>query len=164
MAQGDLFAPPPRVAMARVRAPRPADEPDNPERARLRERLEVIAIRNGDTAGGFMLSDVRRIAERAGILTGEEGAPDPGSDRLTKPRALAWLGTLLPALARRELVEQVTIDGRVQYGQSGGRRAHGNKQVLWKLTERGRRVASLLALGRADSMAAAEHIAEDLIP
>jgi hypothetical protein len=135
--------PPAAKTPARVRAPRPADEPDDPERSRLRARLEKIALQIGykHGGGGFMLSDVRRAAELAGILTGEEGAPHPDSDRMMKPRALSWLGTLFPGMARLELVEQLTIEGRVQYGQSGGKRAHGNKQVLWVLTARGRQEA-----------------------
>lgn len=101
-------------------------------------RLEPVALIAGESRHTFTAADVRDLAEKAGILTGEEGRPDPNTGRLAKPRALAYLGALLPRLARLGLVEPYTIDGRKQYAESERARANGNKQVLWTLTPDGR--------------------------
>lgn len=102
------------------------------ERRKLADRLEWIALQIGYGFGpkGFALWHVREAAVVEGALTGEEGK--------TNPRELSWLGALLPGLARRGLIEKLVIDGRPQYDTSENDRAHGNKNVLWKLTRDGR--------------------------
>src|SRR3569833_3198566 len=139
MAQGDLFAPPPRK-----RGGGKADT--DTARDLLRSRLERIAIERAAEVGraGVTMDNVRAIAEHRGILTGEEGGVVPSTGRLMHPRALAWLGGVMPELARRGLLEPLKIEGRLQYGQSSGARAHGNKQVIWVATEKGLAVYRLL--------------------
>lgn len=104
------------------------------------EPLALIVAAERPT-GMFTMADVRDEAERIGMLTGEEGRPNAGTGRMEKPRALAYLGALLPGLARIELVEKVTdAAGRTVYQVSDRARANGNKQALWRLTPRGRNV------------------------
>lgn len=101
-------------------------------RRQLSERLEALALEVGETAGpnGFALYHVRNYAVAAGVLTGEEGK--------VNPRELSWLGALLPGMARRGLVEKLTVAGRPQYDTSTVDGAHGNKNLLWRLTPEGR--------------------------
>lgn len=101
-------------------------------RRKLADRLEWIALQIGYGFGpkGFALWHVREAAIVEGALTGTESDGDP--------RALSWLGALLPGLARRGLIEKLVIDGRPQYDTSESAQAHGNKNVLWKLTADGR--------------------------
>lgn len=106
------------------------------ERRRLvADKLEALALQigYGFGASGFALWHVREAGIVEKVLTGVEGT--------INPRELSWLGSLLPGMARRGLVEKVTIEGRVQYDTSEGSRAHGNKNVLWRLTVDGRAAA-----------------------
>lgn len=106
------------------------------ERRRLiADKLEALALQTGWVYGaaGFALWHVREAGVVAKVLTGSEG--------VVNPRELSWLGSLLPGMARRGLVEKVTIEGRVQYDTSEGSKAHGNKNVLWRLTADGRTAA-----------------------
>lgn len=129
----------------------PATIAEEAKRRQLAEQLEGVALRIGVLKGakGFAMWHVRDAATEEGILTGSEGRPDPLTERLAFPRALSWLGALLPGLARRGLVEKITIDGRPQYDTSEAGRAHGNKNVLWKITAEGR-TAALAAAGYVD--------------
>lgn len=154
--QGDLFAARDdraRAGTARrspthASQPAPAKHPNEwagaltPDRRRLRARLYPLVLTVGyDHPEGFMLSQVRARAVADGIMTGHEGAPDPNTGRLMKPRELAWLGALLPRLERLGVVEKLVLGGRVQFGFSGGERAHGNKNVIWQLTAMGKLMA-----------------------
>jgi hypothetical protein len=101
-------------------------------------RFEPVAIDVASRHPTFTMADVRDELERIGWLTGEEGKPNPGTDRLEQPRALAFLGALLPGLARIGLIRKLTDDsGRTVYETSARERANGNKQALWQITERG---------------------------
>jgi hypothetical protein len=128
-------------------------------RAAILAQLEPLAMQTGLLFGssGFMVADVRRAAIAAGVLTGHEGAPLAGDGPLLQPRALAWLGSFLPGLARRGLIQKLTIGGRVQFGTSDGDRAHGNKNALWVLTERGEKVARLM-VDRSHTLEQAERV------
>lgn len=122
----------------------PITAADELARRHLTQQLERIALEVGADvdrlAGAFSLWVVRARAVERGILTGTEGAPDDRG-RNANPRALSWLGALLPGMARRGLLEKFTIDGRPQYDTSGADRAHGNKNILWRLTPEGRTAA-----------------------
>jgi hypothetical protein len=101
-------------------------------------RLEPVAVIVGCAKREFTMADVRDEAERLGLLTGEEGRPNPGTGRMEHPRALAFLGSLLPGLARIGMVTKL-VDGagRTVFDTSTRERANGNKQALWRITDRG---------------------------
>jgi hypothetical protein len=147
-AQADLFVaqPPARWAggvmtptpVARARAVALAADIKRAEQCHELRRLEPIAMLVGAGRAEFTMADVRDEAERVGLLTGHEGRPNPGTGRLEQPRALAFLGGLLPGLARIGFVAKVTdAKGRTVYDTSDRKRANGNKQALWRVTERG---------------------------
>lgn len=101
-------------------------------------KLEPLAVDVASRHPTFTMADVRDEAERIGWLTGGEGKPNPGTDLLEKPRALAYLGALLPGLARIGFIRKLTdASGRTVYETSSRERANGNKQALWQITERG---------------------------
>lgn len=149
--QGDLFAAP-------SRARRGGGKADDTARELLRNRLERIAVERAAEVGraGVTMDSVRAIAEHRGIMTGEEGGLVPSTGRMMAPRTLAWLGGVMPELARRGLLEPLRIEGRLQYGQSGGARAHGNKQVIWIATEKGLAVYRLMLVNPLATLGALE--------
>lgn len=107
------------------------------DQARTLQRLEPLALIVGSMKGYFRLDHVRDLAEKAGVLTGQEGHPDPGTGRLAEPRALAFLGYLLPGLAALGLIERATSHGAPLYQRSERPGAGGNLQTVWKLTPAG---------------------------
>jgi hypothetical protein len=132
-------APQPTIGRSRGRRRHPPpDAALAAEQARTIERLEPLALVVGAGRPTFRLDHVRDIAERAGVLTGQEGRPDPATGRLANPRALAFLGRLLPGLAAIGLVEPVIVDGAHLAERSTRAGSGGNFQALWRLTESGR--------------------------
>lgn len=104
----------------------------------LIRKLEAVALDVASRRPTFTMAHVRDAAEQLGWLTGDEGRPNPRTGRLEQPRALAFLGALLPGIARLGLVEKI-IDaaGRTVYAVSERQRANNNKQAVWKLTPLG---------------------------
>jgi hypothetical protein len=109
-------------------------------------RLEPLALVVGAGRPTFRLDHVRDLAERAGVLTGQEGHPDPATGKLREPRALAYLGQLLPGLAALGLVEAVTVDGVHVAERSRRDGSGGNYQSLWRLTESGRMTGACVSV------------------
>jgi hypothetical protein len=116
------------------------------EHDRTLRRLEPLALVVGAGRPTFRLDHVRALAERAGVLTGQEGHPDPNTGKLREPRALAFLGRLLPGLASIGLVEPVLVDGVHLAERSKRDGAAGNFQALWRVTESGRMTGALPSL------------------
>jgi hypothetical protein len=123
---GPLFS---RVADATPETPhQTADQQRERFVARQVERLIPVALELARKAGrsGVTIADVRITAVNRGILTGQEGAPHPGTGKLMKPRELSYLGSVMRSagLVATEEYRRSVVPG-----------SNGNAHKVWLAKE-----------------------------